>query len=603
MPTEGPAAGDTCKSCGGSVKKGALLCPHCGEQQKSAWSLRRTVAVAGIIVTWLSLVFAIEKLVGTYRAWTESRIQAQKSLAAVGPLVVVGDYAAAWRAIEQAQGADPTSARLRAVQIQVATAWVVDGQPVPTGWYPSKSAGATEPVISPGRAAEQVSRALALAAAYAGDSADADLLALTVWGQYLRSRELLTRRRNFGSELLQIAQSHPTSHLANLFAGYWLAVMEDNPQSSWPYWGKAMTSPKEAARTRLFQIVALGQGLRSEPTDQRELARSMLVTVLNDMRRGNEAFPAALRIDWLVSIWLDRRNTFDMPDRWPSAPPPAQQLDTLDWFEKRYEFLESSGQSTRLLYIRGRLLEEAGRRQEALTVYQKADLSRTDHRLASFFDEAIERLGGAPPADALVRDEWRRYTYQVTTLPPDSQEFRTALEAIKEEAGQVIHYGDPTLSGRFPPALDAAIASLSKWTEQSDGRSSDTNDLERQLKELLVARGRLRNRLSDYENALRDLEPISSAPQTPKDLRASALAYIAEVYADRSRQWAHSPEGDLLSEADIREGFDRMQAAVAAGFDDWDWIESRLSELRQHPEYVKFSIEHGRLPPQDEKDN
>lgn len=590
-----------CIACGESINVGARLCHHCGAKQRQGWRGVQVLAICAGLTTVLSLVFALHQ---GYRIWAEHRqakAQLRQQMVASRSLKEVGDYAAAWKILTQAQLAHPDSRDLRAAQIQVAYAWLIEGYLPATGWIPRASASATTPAVSPGEAADKAYAPLVVAGILAEGTARADLAALTAWANLLRGRELYATRRDLGPDFRHARDLAPQAFTPNLLLGHWQASFANDPQAAMQSWEKALAADRDGSLVRRFQVSDLGARIGDEAGADDD--RRALLHVLDDMQRNREAFPEALRLHAYLGLYVSQQFRPLPIAALAKSLAPERQLAVLEWVRagfgiepKRDELHFATFQ-----LIRAYLLEQAGRTDEALATLLDSRLHiQNADRLMARFDEVYERLTGHPRAPDPERDAWGAHAYYLAHAAPGDARFEAAMAALRDWETTWDQVGDRLLRGKLPPALDAGVEAWKRELARAPLGTDRYREAARNLRFLHVFRGQVRADSYDFPGGIAELEAVAADPTTPQEMRAVTLFALAKAYtysprAPRPDNSRHDEQWQI-DQAYLYEGLDRLAAALNAGFDDWARIERELKRLRDLPEYEAFSLRHGRVP-------
>jgi tetratricopeptide (TPR) repeat protein len=343
-------------------------------------AIRRPFSLTG----WVGSITALFSLIaGIYGGWAfisdrlEKRRAVDRLLATEAEQLRRSDYEQAWNTLVQAAQIDANSARVQQAQEDVAMQWLDHISTSGDETFAS-IAGKLEPVLTRGATSAKLPQR------------QADLLAHVGWSYFLRGREVPSSpdpEPVYRDALLKDT-ANPYGHA---MLGHWILWNHQGLAKAKEQFAAALAAPRPELRpyVRSMQLSALNN-------DGSHEGAAEMVRVANDIRKEHgdldPRWPRAILN--IYSAYIVSPN--EDKAAFLSAVPPADHLDTFDWLVR----MDGAGDSGSLAnaYIRGVLLEGAGRRDEALAEYRKlqgrfgADDRST---LAEDTRKAIGRLGGA----------------------------------------------------------------------------------------------------------------------------------------------------------------------------------------------------------------
>jgi hypothetical protein len=251
------------------------------------------------------------------------------------------DYAGAWATISGAVQKQPSAVELLDLQAEVAEHWVRDAKPV-VGQ--TTFTAIVEPLLP----------VLYQAAARNEGQAAADALAHIGWAHFLQSREG-AGGQDIEGKYREALQQDPMNPFAHSMWGHWILVNHGPLAEAQAHFAAAVQSGREREFVRQFELAAL----QWSSDDKSSL---LVITVLDEMRRGGESFPAEERARLLRKIYsVYNRELLANIER---VLLPADHIATLDWLAQGLTL-----DSTQVFY-RARLLEAQGNCEAALSTYQ-----------------------------------------------------------------------------------------------------------------------------------------------------------------------------------------------------------------------------------------
>ncbi len=589
-----------CSACGKPIHANARACRHCGADQRRQSRAKHLLKICAGLGTLLAVVFSVHE---GYRIWKEHRTEdavLRERLSSAQALVEVDDYEAAWQILADATTAQPTSADVRAAQIDVATSWLLDGSSIPDGWL--RAGNVVGSTMDPGEVADIVHPQLVVASVLADGEELAALESLVTWANFLRGRVLRTERRDLGPDFRKAQEIAPDALLPNLLLGYWQATFENDPEGATRSWNAALAADGDRLRVRRFQTRTLANGA-NQSIDGAVAYRRALLLVLDDMERHGDELPRDFAIRDYFQIYATTTLRQVRFDDVADALQPDRHLAVLEWVRSAFD-IQPGGfglEFETFQLIRAHILERAGRTEEALAAISDPEIDVEHAETArQRLNDLHERLTGAPLPDTLTGDKWATHSYFLANAAPGHARFEAAMEALERESTIWQNVGNPLRNGRLPPALDAAITTWDRVLAQPASAAERTR-AEETLRFLRFFRGHLRADTWDFAGGIAELESLLKDPGLSPDLRAEALFAVAGAYERRAGYLDEArpitDEERSIHEAYLYEAFDRLAAAIDAGFDDWDRIEHEFTLVRELDDYDAFSLRHGRVPP------
>ncbi len=382
--TDAPAS--ECVGCREPIRPGARVCPHCATVQRP-----RRWSALGQVLKWMAgvtalacLVLAVAMLGSLYASWRERQAAVTDLVAAARLQGDTGDYAGAWRLLEEALHREPGIAPARELRAVLAMKWLrslasADGESF------SQTLDLLLPALYVGTVeGDPVSRA--------------DGLAHLGWANFLRAREGV-RGLEIEDYYRRALASDPSNVFAHAMWGHWL-LWPGNPRTeeservarAFDHFEAALQTGRARRDVRALQLRAL---MNYELDPQTRLAA---VAVANEVRiEGGTLAPETARgLLRILRRATARRDTGDaeFKRRLDSALPAAELLATYRWMLLG---LAQSPAPTDL-YALGELAERSGYQQRALAFYhQSFEQASSARSVRSRAAEAIERLTGRSP--------------------------------------------------------------------------------------------------------------------------------------------------------------------------------------------------------------
>ncbi len=286
-----------------------------------------------------------------------------------------GNYASAWKLLEQAAVIYPSSSEVTDAQEWLAMAWLDNDRG-------SQLTGSLKDI------AEKVSPVLSRGAVAGKGERSADLLAHLGWADFLRSRE--------GVGGLDPTQSYrraieidPGNVFAHTMWGFEILRKGGPVADANRHFALALQSNRDREYVRHMQISAL----LWVPDPELECEA---IQVANEIRRGGETMPIGTpehSDTWrLWNVYYSRLIFDHDKSQFLAAIPPADHLATFRWLYPEDQLPQDKHYL--YLYILAQLQELNGDRTDALSSYQKvrSQLGSAHSSLADHSNTAIKRL-------------------------------------------------------------------------------------------------------------------------------------------------------------------------------------------------------------------
>ena len=305
-------------------------------------------------LAWIGSVTAIFSLIGgIYGGWAFFSGQYEKRRAIAGLLAAEAeqlsnhDYTSAWKTLEQASTLDPSSEKIGQAQEDVAMQWLENISVSGNNTF-TEITGKLEPVLTRGATSAK------------SPQRQGDLLAHLGWSYFLRRRELPSGP-DPESAYRGAIQKDPANPYALAMWGHWILWNSQGLARGNEQFALALASPRDIRTyVRSLQLSAL---MNEQGADYEEET----IRVANSIRKERGEIDAADcgRILFIYSVRMIPPNKGTAP--FLAAVPPEEQLATFDWLTEKVD-VQSGGVTRR--YCRSRLLEAAGRNDEALSGYR-----------------------------------------------------------------------------------------------------------------------------------------------------------------------------------------------------------------------------------------
>lgn len=330
------------------------------------------------LLKWIAPTASIFSLIaGAYGGWAffsgqyKKRQAIDQFLAEETVRLSAGDYGAGWKAVGQAAALDSRSARVQLAQEDLAMQWLENIQISGDETF-SEIVEKLEPVLVRGASSDK------------DPQRQADLLAHLGWSYFLRRRES-PDSPDPESAYRSAIQKDSSNAYAHAMWGHWIvwnhgALAQANQQFA------AALAAQRPRRSfvRTLQIAAFMNGESSEFEEE-------TLRVANSIRSEHGDLDPDRRTR-ILEIYSHRlMPPGDEAPRFLNAVPPQENLATFDWLAQGTEPNDQGQQK----YFRSRLLEAAGRRNEALAGYRSVKAALRDPGpLRDATIQAIARLAG-----------------------------------------------------------------------------------------------------------------------------------------------------------------------------------------------------------------
>jgi hypothetical protein len=210
------------------------------------------------LIRWVGYMTAVFSLIaGVYGGWTflagefKERRAIDELLTAEAVRASAGDYAAGWKAVEQASSIAPSSARIQRVQEDLAMQWLKNIQ-LSTDQTFSSITEKLEPVLIRGANSSK------------SHEREADLLAHLGWAYYLRSRESPSGP-DPESAYRKALQKDPSNPNAHAMWGHWILWNHGELTKANEQFAAALASTRPVRTyVRTLQVAALMNNDSSE---------------------------------------------------------------------------------------------------------------------------------------------------------------------------------------------------------------------------------------------------------------------------------------------------------------------------------------------------
>ncbi len=334
---------------------------------------------SGRLLKWIGSITAVFSLIaGAYGGWTffsgqfEKRHAVDELLAAEAARVSAGDYAAGWKAVEQATAIDSISAKVQRVQEDLAMQWLENIR-LSGGQTFSEITARLEPALVRGVASTKAPQR------------QADLLAHLGWSYFLRRRES-PDGPDPEFAYRDALQKDPANPYAHAMWGHWILWNHGELAKANEQFAAAIASARPVrAYVRTLQIAATMNNDSDEFEEE-------TVRVANAIRSEHGDLDPGVRRR-ILSIYSRRLvSPYGHTPRFLKALPPDENLATFDWLAQG----TNPGGAGLLGYSRSRLLEAAGHADEALAGYRvvKAQFRDRGGELLDATLQGIARLAG-----------------------------------------------------------------------------------------------------------------------------------------------------------------------------------------------------------------
>lgn len=567
-----------CRSCGRTIASNARVCGFCKAPQTFSARLTSALKWLGGIATVVSIVLAVNSLVGFYGGFLEKREAVQELAAAADQLRDDGDYARAWSLYEEAREMDPGARIVRRGQEALVEAWLPNVHITGDETF-TDIVNKTLPVLM---------RALVRSA---GEK-KADFQALIGWAHYLEQRERRIKDADVPGLYAKALQMNPENTYANTFLGHWYISNEENLEMGLSHFRQALNTGLYRSFVRDYQWSALSNMKRSTSTgddehiavrrEQLKMIHEMLVLEEPWVTGRSDNFPQEAieaygqpyrpRYDWFEKVW--------------PALEPEQHLQLLRRMQAAFK--PDSLLSTQAHYLLGRTLEKMNSRAEALAVYQALDEVLTaNDRFRAPLDKALERLTGQLPRYALLRDD--PLSFHARTLEQeafDHPDFKLALDYFDDLVSRVYYQQELDKVARATDALSQGAERLKSLLDKPGEPSRQQDDLLDAYWQLASSMGALLLYQRSLDEAVTVYERLAQDARLRRWMHIDARYNLACALSLRSNIEAGSQQYALDRERSVAS----LLESIKLGYDDWNHIkrDTDLDAIRDHPEYLRI---------------
>jgi tetratricopeptide (TPR) repeat protein len=311
-----------------------------------------------------------------YGGWTflsgqlERRRAIAQLLSSEAVRLSAGDYASAWKTLEQAASIDAGSGKVQHAQEDVAMQWLENIRVSGNHTF-SEITEKLEPVLTRGAtSAKSLQR-------------QADLLSHLGWSYFLRRRDSPSGPAP-ESAYRDALQKDPSNPYAHAMWGHWILWNHQGFAKANEQFAAALASPRNVRPyVRGLQISALMNVHSSHYEEE-------TIRVANAIRKehGDLSPDRRSSILYIYTIRMVPLNG-DTP-AFLNALPPVESLATFDWLAEKTDAGDSDGLRS---YCRSRLLEAAGRTDEALASYRSLQAQFTPDRSGALLDATRQAIG------------------------------------------------------------------------------------------------------------------------------------------------------------------------------------------------------------------
>jgi hypothetical protein len=286
-----------------------------------------------------------------------------------------GNYASAWKLLEDAGGVDPGSAEVIDAQERLAMQWLQNARG-------SQLTGSLKDI------AEKVSPVLSRGAVAGKGERTADLMAHMGWADFLRLREGMAGL-DPTKHYMRAIEIDPANVFAHTMWGFEILRTRGPAGEANRHFAAALGSKREREYVRHMQIAALLWGQKPE-------LESEAIRVVNEMRLGGESMspgtPESSDTWRLWNIYYFRLISGHDKPQFLSALSPADHLATFRWLYSEDQLPKDKHSS--YLCILAQLQELNGDRAGALASYRRlrTQVANSPGRLLDGANAAIARL-------------------------------------------------------------------------------------------------------------------------------------------------------------------------------------------------------------------
>ncbi|MGD8595386.1 MAG: hypothetical protein PVF82_21340, partial [Gammaproteobacteria bacterium] len=402
-----------CKACRKPIKPNAKLCPYCHSRQTDTPWHKISVLLqwsAGA-VTMVSLIVALNTLTNFYAGWLEKKNTVEELTYAAHWLEQSDNFYYAWNLVDQALDLDPSNARIRQYQIDLAMHWLRSGST-----RSNRKASYTE-------LADTVTPVLYRALTSLNDQHAADVFAHIGFAKFLKSRETAVLT-DINAVFAKALQYDNNNLYANVFRGFWLLFdhQDTHYQEAINHFENALNNHKNNdAQAWINDWYLAGLNLvrdtKSEPTNHDVAKR--LFALANQMRKSNHPIDNSRIRDNMLRLFGSFRELDTNIEQLLTILPPEEFLQTLHWLAGNSDFEINGAQKTdsqntvshktilpqamAAQYVMARLNERLGRNDAALPIYKELLNNNPHKRLKQHIVDAYIRITQHPPQEVLAR--------------------------------------------------------------------------------------------------------------------------------------------------------------------------------------------------------
>lgn len=556
------ATAPACRACLQPIAPGARVCHHCGTSQTRASRAATALKWAAGTLTLVSLVGALYNLNGIYRSYRERRAAVAQLVTAAQRLLELGDQQRAWELYEQALELDPASPLARDGQIDAAVAWLLNAHVVGDETF----ASIVDPVLP------------VLARGLAGSDGErrGDLLALIGWAHNLERRARYVARVDIPSLFRRALEVDPDNVYGLTFLGHWTISEDRELEAGLDLLERAVDTGRERAFVWDFALGALRNYWHRSSSEERPIWGRAMLRLAHRMRVEGEPGPVTerQRTD-TIRVYGSELAAESFQDVLPALPA-EDHLALVRWLAPAAPSEEALERMRR--FLEARLLEETGRREEALAGYRTLhEQVGRRYSLRAPLDAALERLTGQRTDFAKERgDPFGFHGRRLAELTPGSDAFESSLSALEARA-----YGDHL---RFRPEETARMLEILVEVREDLGETADATGQHRlraMIANLHLVRGEL-------ESAIEILSSLAGDLPAGND-RAYVLYNLACAYSLRAQN-----RGDPgMRSTDIDLSLDVLERAFQEGFFDRDEVaaDTDLLAVRSEPRFQALIAE------------
>ena len=317
-----------------------------------------------------ALVLCLAAGAGFHAVQTKQQAATLMTLDTVKSLSANGDYRGAWSVLDEKE-AGGRKEELRAAREDVAMEWLRNIR-ASDGETFTKIVQNIQPVLVHGMEVSHGAR-------------KSDLAAHLGWLWFLRWRDG-ARDVDPATYYRQALAEDPGNPYANAMLGHWALWNggEEKLDEARKYFAAALASGRERAFVRQMQLAALRNINRN--SSWREYIR-----VLNEMRKGGESIAPGDALPLVGELWFTLRDE-RRKAAYVAAAPPEEQAATVQALSASLKDLPAYKREM-LDVWRGLLLEQAGRRDQALEIFRGVQARKSsDGRVAEAADAGVKRL-------------------------------------------------------------------------------------------------------------------------------------------------------------------------------------------------------------------